>query len=264
MAPLVWDKVGDRIYQTGIDRGVLYLPDVAVVWNGLVSIEEKFSQDRKSYYLDGVKYLENQLAGDYSAQLKAFTYPNEFEQILGVDADPQKRGVFIHDQKAGSFNLSYRTRIGDDVSGVNRGYKIHLLYNLIASPDTNAYDSLNAQSSPILFSWGLSGTPEVAVGYRPTSHISLDSTKMAPGLLSDLEYMLYGSGSELPVLPPLQEILTLINFWGISIVDNGDGTWTATGLNKYIKMLDDTTFQISDVNAIYTDVDTYDISSTQF
>jgi hypothetical protein len=209
MTKLVWDKVGDRTYQTGVDRGVLYLSDgTAAVWNGLTSIDEKFSQSSKSYYLDGVKYLEHQTPGDFSAQLKAFTYPEEFEKINGVA--PDGGGLFVHDQKPKSFSLAYRTLIGDDVSGTERGYKIHLLYNLMAIPDSNAYASLDAGSNPIEFGWDLSGTPAATAGYRPTAHLSLDSTKLTSAKLAQVEDILYGTPTVNPRLPLFQELSTLI------------------------------------------------------
>lgn len=247
MAELVWDKVGDRTYQTGVDRGVLYLPDgSAVAWNGLTSVEERFTQERKVYYLDGVKYLEHILPGDFSAQLKAFTYPDEFERINGVA--PGEDGVFIHDQKPSRFGLSYRTLIGDDVSGTDRGYKLHILYNLTAVPDNNAYTSLGDQAAPVEFGWDLAGTPVAVSGYRPTAHISLDSTKMNSTLLADLENTLYGSSGA--------EAL-------VSITDNGDGTWTASGPDEYITMLDSTTGEISGANVTHLDVNTYEASTSE-
>lgn len=258
MTELVWDQVGGRTFQTGVDRGVLYLSDgTAVVWNGLTSIEEQFSYESKLYYLDGVKYLEHVVPGDFSASLKAFTYPDEFNKVVGVS--DKGMGLSIHDQKLMSFSLSYRTLIGDDISGIDRGYKLHLLYNLMAIPDSFSYESLGDQSEPIEFGWDLSGTPVVVEGYRPTAHISLDSTKMDPLLFAELETILYGSVGINPRFPSLQELIALIY---ITITDNSDGTWTVTGPDHLITMFDATTFEISEANAIYLDANTYDISST--
>lgn len=209
MTKLVWDKVEDRIYQTGVDRGVLYLSDgTAAAWNGLTSIDEKFSQVSKSYYLDGIKYLEHVLPGDFSAQLKAFTYPDAFERVNGVASDGS--GLFVHDQRPMSFGLSYRTLIGDAVFGTERGYKIHLLYNIKANPDSSAYASLDAGTKPIEFGWDLSGTPVATMGYRPTAHLSLDSTKLTSSKLAQIEDILYGTSTVNPRLPLFQELSTLI------------------------------------------------------
>jgi len=262
MATLVWDQVGARTYQTGVDRGVLYLPDKAVVWNGLTSIEERFDAERKTFYLDGVKFLEHVLPSDFSAQLKAFTYPEEFERILGVISDGG--GMQFHDQRPARFGLSYRTLLGDDISGTARGYRVHMLYNLTAIPDAAPFSSLNAGSSPIEFSWNLSGTPVKISGVRPTVHISFDSTEMDSTLLSLLEAMLYGDVNTNPRLPLISEILEFIGDWGILITDNGDGTWTASGPDNFVSMTDSTTFQITEDTAIYLDADTYQVSSTQF
>ncbi len=260
MTELVWDKVGDRTYQTGVDRGVLYLSDgTSAAWNGLTSIEEKFSHTSKPYYLDGVKYLDTVLPGDFSAQLKAFTYPDEFDTINGVV--PEGGGLFVHDQKPRSFGLSYRTLIGDDLSGTERGYKVHLLYNIMATPDDNSYESLDDGSNLIAFGWALSGTPVSMLKYRPTSHLSLDSTQMDSALLATIEDILYGSSTTNPRLPSAQELLTLINGWTpLTITYNSDDTWTATG--DGVTMVDSTTFEIDNANAIYSDADTYTISSS--
>jgi len=200
-----------------------------------------------------VKYLEHLTPGDFAAQLKAFTYPEEFEQVTGVRS--KGSGVFVHDQNSTSFGLSYRTLIGDDVSGTERGYKIHLLYNVTAIPDNNVYASLRAQ--PIEFSWALSGTAEAVPGYRPTAHVTLDSTKMTPALLAEIEAILYGTALLQPRLPALQELVSLIY---LVIVDNGDGTWTATGPAHLIVMVDSTTFQLPEVDAVYLNPTTYVIT----
>jgi hypothetical protein len=261
MTALVWDQVGDRTYQTGVDRGVLYLPDgTAAAWNGLTSVDEKFSHERNEYYLDGVKYLEDVLPGDFSASLKAFTYPDEFERINGVTSD--NNGLFVHDQKPMSFGLSYRTLIGDDVSGIDRGYKIHLLYNLLAIPDSNAYTSLNDQSNPIEFGWDLSGTPVGIPGYRATAHISLDSTKMDSHLLTLIESELYGSDENDPRLPLYQDLFNIIILWNTPpiVTDNGDGTWTATGASVHLHSISE--FEILNIPATYLDPNTYEIATT--
>lgn len=264
MTALVWDQVGERIYQTGIDRGVLYLSDNSgVVWNGIVSVTEVFNPEVQKYYLDGVKYLETHAPGDFAGELRAFTYPDEFDQFCGIVYD-ESSGISLHNQKTLSFGLSYRTLIGDDVSGLEHGYKIHILYNLMANPSNNSYASLNKQSNPIEFGWSLSGTPVVATGYRPTVHVSIDSTKIDPISLTMIEDIIYGTDELNPVLPALQDLISLLSeLDNIIIIDNMDGTWTATGPDSLITMLNSTTFQITGANAIYLDPDTYEISSSE-
>lgn len=258
MAELVWDQVGERMYQTGIDRGVLYLPDGSgVPWNGLVSVTEIFSREVKAFYLDGVKYLENHTPGDFSADLKAFTYPDEFDAINGIVEDD---GVFYHDQRITSFGLSYRTKIGNDVSGTDHGYKLHILYNLRANPSDASYESIGERADPLVFNWRLSGVPVSTLNHKPTCHISIDSTKIDPVLLSVFEAKLYGTEDTDPELPPLYELVTIED---LTIVDNADGTWTAIGPEELITMVDSTTFEISGANAEYLDADTYEISSSE-
>lgn len=265
MTALQWDQVGDRRYETGIDRGVLYLPDGTVApWNGLTGIDSGGSSESESLYLDGVKFLERYKPGDFQASLKAFTYPDEFNVCLGnVEVH---EGLTYHDQTIETFGLSYRTLIGNDVEGTALGYKIHLLYNLIAIPDNSSYSSLNESVSPLEFSWTLKGIPKNILGYKPTVHISIDSTKTDAARMEDVEELLYGTDTDDPRLPDIDEFTYLFHDYNtLYVVDNGDGTWTATDLGEdYITMLDSTTFMISnpDLNASYIDADTYNIDTS--
>jgi hypothetical protein len=206
---LVWDTVGDRRYETGVDRGVLYLPDNTVaVWNGLVSLTESRGRETKSYYLDGVKYLDYQVPGAYSAKLQAFTYPDEFESVLGNAVFAP--GVLLYDQTARRFNLSYRTGIVNDLEGIDHGYKIHLVYNVIANPSDAAFNTISDSATAAPFEWELRGTPDWIPGFRAISHISLDSRHMAPADLLEIEERLYGSAGNNPELPPLADMLDLV------------------------------------------------------
>lgn len=191
MTRLEWDQIGERKFHTGIDRGVLYLSNFAVPWNGLTSVEEVPSQKIQPYYQDGMKYMNAQILGHYEANLKAFTYPDEFERCLGIE--PNGNGVSFHDQRAEIFGLSYRTLIGDDLSGIDHGYIIHVLYNLTAIPSSNTYASLGGQVTPMEFSWNLTSMPEYVSGYRPTSHATIRSTAVDPTQLEEIEDLLYGS-----------------------------------------------------------------------
>lgn len=264
MAVLVWDQVSERMYQTGIDRGVLYLHDGTVAaWNGLVSVEESSNPELKSFYLDGVKYLDNLAPGDFLGKLKAFTYPEEFDSVNGI-AVPVP-GLSYYDQPSKSFNLSYRTRIGNDVEGSEFGYKIHILYNVIAVPDSYSFETLQDSSAqPIEFTWSLTGTPSKPVKLRPTVHISLDSTRTPPEIWKLLEDTLYGTDAVGPSLPSMEDVGEIFGYRGaLLIIDHGDGSWSAIDEGSaYITMVDDTTFQIDNVDAIYLDPDTYEVSST--
>jgi hypothetical protein len=265
MTQLVWDEVGERFYQTGIDCGVLYLHDGTVSpWNGLSKIEESSDVEIKSYYLDGVKYLQALIPGDFSGKLTAFTYPDEFDSVNGIgNASP---GLDYYDQPSKSFDMSYKTRIGNDIDGTDLGYKIHILYNVIANPDTVSFETLKgSEIQPIEFSWTLTGTPpQMVKGYRPTIHISIDSRDTPPDILKTLEDILYGTDTSNPSLPPLHDISEIFGYVGaLVIIDHGDGTWSAIDQeDTYITMVDDTTFQIDNADSTYLDSVTYTISST--
>lgn len=216
MTVLQWDQMGDRRYETGIDRGVLYpRTGGAVPWNGLTSVSESVSRDVKSYYLDGIKYLDRHIPGSYSAKLSAFTYPDELDVLLGMSE--YVSGVFLHDQPAGMFHLSYRTLIGNDIDGTEHGYKIHIVYNVLAIPSDKDMATLSDSPSADPFEWDLRGTPVIQFGLRPTAHISIDSRRAWYGDLDTVERVLYGTpyvdhdhpGSN-PYLPPFADLLAML------------------------------------------------------
>lgn len=264
MTALVWDAPGQREYQVGVDRGVLYLHDgPAVVWNGLTGMDETTESDYSSYYIDGIKVLENLSPGEFSGKLKAWTYPDELDQLVGiVDVAP---GLRFHEQPARSFDLSYRTRIGTDTDQ-DSGYTIHLLYNVIANPDTYSFRTLTSSSvSPTEFSWTITGTPPLVGGYRPTVHVSIDSASTVPSALQVIEGILYGTSENAPRIPTIAELKSLFDALGsLIITDNGDGTWTAIDLaNDYITMDSPTEFTITGADATFLDASTYTISTTE-
>lgn len=209
MTALVWDEVGERRYETGVDRGVLFLPDGgAVPWNGLSSLTEQLGREVKSYYTDGVKYLDHQVLGAFSATLQAFTYPDELDELIGTLLFAP--GVYVHDQRAKTFSFAYRTRVGNDVDGSDHGYKIHLVYNVLASPSNNAFSSLADQVSPVMFEWTLSGTPPIMYGLRPSCHISIHTRSIDPELLTIIEELIYGTELAEPSLPSVVDLLGLV------------------------------------------------------
>lgn len=264
MASLVWDEIGQRVYQTGVDHGVLYLQDgTAVVWNGLINIEESVENELKSFFLDGVKYLETLSSGTFLGKLKAFTYPDEFDSVNGIAE--MVPGLSLYEQPSKSFNLSYRTKIGNDIDGIDHGYKIHILYNIIANPENHSFDTFDDSSAkPVEFSWTLTGTPPKIDNFRPTVHISIDSTKTTFEIMQTLENRLYGTDQNDAKLLSIQEVAEIMGYVGaLIIIDNGNGTWTAIdSSDDYITMLDSTTFQIDNANITFIDDVTYQISST--
>jgi hypothetical protein len=264
MAVLTWDQVGDRIYQTGVDHGVLYLQDGTVAaWNGLIDIEESAAAELKVFFLDGVKYLENLAPRDFLGKLKAFTYPDEFDLVNGIAHVAP--GLNYYEQPPKSFNLSYRTIVGNDIEGEAYGYKIHILYNVIASPDASVFTTVtDAGTVPVAFAWTLTGTPPKALKNRPTVHISIDSRTTPPEVLALIESKLYGTETHVPSLPAISEIGEYFGYRGaLLIVDVGDGSWLGIDeSDTYINMINGTTFEIVGANATFLDSDTYTVSST--
>ena len=212
MTAITWDKTGERIYETGVDHGVLYIPnssgvyDHGYAWNGLTGVTESPSgAESSAQYADNIKYLNLLSAEDFGATIEAFTYPAEFGQCDGSEVP--HTGVTIGQQGRKSFGLAYRTRIGNDVDGTNHGYKIHLLYGAQAAPSEKAYSTINDSPEAITFSWAVTTTPANVTGYKPTALIVVDSTKVSSSNLAALELILYGSAGVDPRLPAPDEVL---------------------------------------------------------
>lgn len=214
MAVLTWDDVGERFYETGVDHGVLYIPNVSgvyndgVAWNGLVSVQETpTGAESNPTYADNIKYLNLISVEEFGCTIEAYTYPPEFGQFDGL-ATPQP-GVLVGQQGRGVFGLSYRTRIGNDIENDDHGYKLHLVYGCQASPSEKAYQTVNDSPEAITFSWEVTTTPVPVTGLRPTSLITIDSTTVAPADLTALETILYGAVATEPALPTPDEVIAL-------------------------------------------------------
>lgn len=211
MTTLTWNKVGERTYESGVDRGVLFVPgQPAVVWNGLISVAETpYARETKAYYMDGIKYLDYHVVGEFSGKLKAFTFPDEVNVLVGnMEYVP---GVFFHDQPPKPFGLSYRTGVGNDLEGSDYGYKIHLLYNVMAEPSDVQHDSFAQIVTPNNFEWTLTTTPPNVYEMKPTSHISIHSSSVDPLVLQAIEDLIYGTASSAPQLPTFSDLVTLID-----------------------------------------------------
>lgn len=205
-----WDKVGERRYETGVDRGVLYPPNGdAVPWNGLVSVSDDMDHEVKEYFLDGVKYLEYRTPNNFSGKIQAITFPDELDSLVGISE--YSPGVFLHDQKLKPFGLSFRTLLGNDVDGLDHGYRLHILYNVLASPSSRQYTTVSASTTPMVFEWDISATPPIMGGARPTAHISFDSTSIDPAVLETIENLLYGIEATDPRLPTIAEIMEIVS-----------------------------------------------------
>lgn len=264
MAVLVWDAPGEKVYESGLDKGVLYLSDgSAVPWNGLTSVIEHFDKESQPVYYDGMKINDLIILGDFSATMKAVTYPEEFLEIEGVY--PVKSGVFYGDQRPLSFGLCYRTQIGNDIEGDSAGYKIHIIYNLTAVPSEKTYASVKAEPSLVEFEWNITAVPEEIPGFRPSAHIIIDSRTVDPLLLAELEALLYGTDIIDATLLPMSVLVTYIGSWfRIQIIDHGDGTWSAdSDIDGLIEVDEiEQSFTIPDANAVYLDAETYEITDT--
>jgi hypothetical protein len=219
MTRVLWDQVGEKVYETGVDRGVLYIPDNTgdyvngYAWNGLTAVTESPSgAESNKQYADNTVYLNLKSAEEFGGTIEAFTYPDEFGQCDGTAAPTP--GVRIGQQVRKTFGLSYRTLIGNDLEGTEYGYKIHLIYGADAAPSERAYGTVNDSPEAITFSWEIMTTP-VPVGtiggteYKPTSYIEIDSTEVDPDALSDLEDLLYGTVGTDPSLPTPAEVVAL-------------------------------------------------------
>jgi len=215
MAKLVWDKTGERFYETGVKKGVLYPQErdgtypLGVAWNGLISVAENPSgAETTSIYADDIKYLTLISAEEFGATIEAYTYPDEFAECDG-SAEVAK-GVMIGQQRRKPFGLSYVTTLGNDIDGNEYGYKIHIIYGALASPSGKEYSTINDSPEAITFTWEITTTPVDVPGYKPTSCITIDSTKVDPDKLAALEEILYGGENSDPRLPLPDEIIDLM------------------------------------------------------
>lgn len=216
MAVLSWDQVGDRYYETGVDRGVLYIPNSSgayvngVAWNGLSAVTESPSgAEPSAIYADNIKYLNLYSAEEFGATIEAYTYPDEFAPFDGLGVP--YAGVTVGQQSRGVFGLSYRTKLGNDVDGDDFGYKIHLVYGCQASPSEKAYNTVNDSPEAITFSWEIATTPVGVTGYKPTSLLTIDSTQVNATALANLEAFLYGTAGTDPSLPLPDSVLALFS-----------------------------------------------------
>ena len=213
MAKLVWDESGKRIYETGVQKGVLYVQNESglypkgVAWNGLTAVTESPSgAEATPLYADDIKYLELRSAEEFGATIEAYTYPEEFEACDGSAS--LAKGVSIGQQDRKAFGLCYRTVVGNDVQGNSHGYKLHLIYGAVASPSEKAYATVNDSPEAVTFSWEITTTPVEIEGFKPTASITIDSTKVNPAKLAELEKKLYGDTGDAQ-LPLPSEVKTI-------------------------------------------------------
>lgn len=261
MSRLTWGAPGSRFYETGVDRGVLYVTGLpGVAWTGLTSVEISPSGGGvKSYYLDGNKYLMVSATEEFGATINAFTYPEEFGLCDGTSQP--RTGLRLTQQRRKSFGFSYRTMVGNDLSG-DAGYKIHIVYNALAEPSSQSYSSMSEDVDPVEFAWTITTRPPSVAGYKHTSHIEIDSRTTDHNVLEAIEEVLYGNDENLPRLPSFAELLTIFDDLYVFIVtDNGDQTFTIEGPDEAITALPDIYLQFNWPTVVELDENTYTISS---
>jgi hypothetical protein len=247
MTQLVWDGTGEREYETGVSKGVLYLPNgqgvynTGVAWNGLTTVTESPSgAEVTKKYADNINYLSLVSAEEFAGTIEAFTYPDEFAVCDG-SAEPSP-GVSVGQQTRKPFGFSYQTILGNDVDGNDYGYKIHLAYGALVAPSEKAYASVNDSPDAIAFSWKFTTTPVPVPGLKPSALLTIDSTKVSEAGLAALEAALYGTAGQDPRLPSPAEVIAFFS-GAVTEVEPVEPTYvagthtltipTVTGVNYY-------------------------------
>lgn len=239
MTRVIWDAAGERFYETGVDHGVLYIPDAGgaysngYAWNGLTSVNESPSgAESNPQYADNLKYLDLTSAEEFGATIEAFTYPDEFGQCDGTAV---VNGVVLGQQRRKSFGLSYRTLMGNDLDGTSHGYKLHLVYGALAAPSEKGYATINDSPEAITFSWEITTNP-VSVGtinsveYSPTAIVTIPSTSFSTVSMKALEDILYGTAGSDPRLPLPAEVISLMQGGQTSVTPTQPTFVAATGV----------------------------------
>lgn len=219
MSKLTWDNTGERLFETGVKNGVLYPIQAdgkytnGVAWNGLISVTESPSgAEATALYADDIKYVNLLSNEEFGATIEAYTYPDEFAECDG--SGTLAEGVTVGQQKRKVFGLCYKTTIGNDVDGNDHGYKLHLVYGCLAAPSEKAYSTINDNPDAITFSWEVTTTPVNVTGFKPTSQITIDSTKVDQAKLTKIEDLLYGTAEKEPSLPLPDELAATLTAAG--------------------------------------------------
>ena len=219
MSKIVWDQTGERLYETGVKQGVLYVQDSGgtypkgVAWNGLTAVTESPSgAEATPLYADDIKYLNLISTEELGGTIEAYTYPDEFAECDGSASIAT--GVYIGQQPRKTFGMCYTTTVGNDVDSNAHGYKLHLIYGALASPSEKAYSTINDSPEAITFSWEFSTTPVNVTGFKPTANIVIDSTKATPEKMAALEKILYGDTDVEPRLPLPNEVAQVMSAGG--------------------------------------------------
>lgn len=222
MARIDWTEAGERFFEAGVDRGVLYVGEnPGVPWVGLVEVSQSQSGgDAKPRYLDGVKISNYSAPEEFEATIQAFTYPTEFEQCDGTAL--LQNGLRVTRQRRKPFGMVYRTKVGNELKGLDLGYKIHILYNLRAEPSARGYQTLSDDNEPISFSWDVTSRGDLVTGLAPSAHYVIDSRDVPAELLLEIENILYGDSVRNPSLPSAAELVFLFDSFEDLVYDAGD------------------------------------------
>lgn len=250
--PITWDKLTERYFQYGLDRGVIYIGAAAPVpWNGLLAVDEQGGGAADIIYRDGKVIFADVEPSDFAATVKAFMYPDELSACLGIVEAAEN--LFVDNQKPKRFGLSYRVLVGSGLNGDQFGYQIHLLYNCIASIGTRSHKTMGETVDPENFDFTIVCTPIKLAGFRPSAHYILDTRGMNSGQLAELENLLYGVGVTLGRLPTPTELFSMMNFGVIMKVhDNGDGTVKITGASQYFTDMGNGKWAVSNMNVDFS------------
>lgn len=267
MSRVKWGEAGSALYESGVDRGVLYVEGTGtgVPWNGLTAIEEKPSGgDNRSYYQDGFKYLNLQSRVDFEGTISAFFSPAEFDPCDGVGTLID--GIRPMYQRRKSFGLTWRTLIGNDLLGVEYGYMIHILYNALASPSDHAHETLGEAVDPVALNWDVTAKSVRLPGFLPTAYFTLSTRTSSPEAIAAIENILYGTDEEDPRLPTIQEIAGVYEAIRdqLIVVDHMDDphTFHVTGGDTVVEMTGTGTWRVTSIYAEETGPGTFSLTSS--
>jgi hypothetical protein len=255
MTKLLWDQTGERFYETGVERGVLYIPhagvyDAGYAWNGLTTVTESPSgADATPLYADNIKYLNLISYEEFGGTIEAYTYPDQFAQCDGT-AVPSP-GVNVGQQTRHPFGLSYCTKLGNDDIAIDYAHKLHLIYSALAAPSEKAYATINDTPEAITFSWAFTTTAIPVTGMRPTSLLTIDSSKVNATNLAALEDALYGTAGTNPRLPLPDEVIAMFSGTLTAVTPQMPTFVPTTGVIT-IPVVPGVVYRRADTNAVVT------------
>lgn len=246
MTKLTWGAAGERIFETGVDRGVLYVAGQSgVPWNGIKAIREIVTGgEPKGDYIDGVKYSNYSGTEDFAASIEAFSSPPEFAACDGRSKIAP--GLYATQQKRKNFHLAYRTKVGDDISGADAGYKLHLIYNALASTPARDNNTVNASPDTLSLVWDITTKPHIGNGFIPTAHFVIDINDLGRYQRETIENMLYGTETEEPYMPPISTIVALFNEPPLDLYITNVDQYKYTAEGRGVTLLPGNVFAIND------------------